>query len=169
VVSQAGGLLLTGAVRASGLDAELSRVLAPWRNPLARHDPAKVVADLAIALGLGGDCLADIAVLRGEPGVFGPVASDPTVSRTVDALACDVERVLKAIDAARAAARATVWGAGRRSRAGCRLRRRRSADRRYRRDTGDRAFGQAGRGANLQAGLWIPSWCTGRVTTRSGS
>ncbi|MEV0796184.1 IS1380 family transposase [Kribbella sp. NPDC050281] len=109
VVSQAGGLLLTEAVRASGLVAELSRVLAPWRKPLARHDPAKIVTDLAIALGLGGDCLADIAVLRGEPGLFGPVASDPTVSRTVDALAGDVEAVLKAINAARATARAQVW------------------------------------------------------------
>jgi hypothetical protein len=109
VVSQAGGLLLTEAVRASGLVAELSRVLAPWRKPLARHDPAKVVTDLAVALALGGDCLADIAVLRGEPGLFGPVASDPTVSRTVDALAGDAARVLKAINAARAAARARVW------------------------------------------------------------
>jgi hypothetical protein len=38
VVSQAGGVLLTNAVRASGLDGELSRVLAPWRKPLARHE-----------------------------------------------------------------------------------------------------------------------------------
>jgi hypothetical protein len=109
VVSQAGGLLLTGAVRVSGLDLELSRALAPWCKPLARHDPAKIVTDLAVALGLGGDCLADIAVLRGEPDLFGPVASDPTVSRVVDALAGDVEAVLKAINVARAAARARVW------------------------------------------------------------
>lgn len=109
VVSQAGGPLLTEAVRASGVAAELSRALAPWRKPLARHDPAKIVTDLAIALGLGGDCLADIAVLRAEPGLFGPVASDPTVSRAVDALASDVEPVLKAINVARAAARARVW------------------------------------------------------------
>jgi hypothetical protein len=40
--------------------------------------------DLALALALGGDCLADVTVLRAEPGVFGPVASDPTVSRTLD-------------------------------------------------------------------------------------
>lgn len=79
VVSQAGGLLLTSAVRVSGLDGELSRALAPWRKPLARHDPAKIVCDLAVALALGGDCLADIVVLRGAPDVFGPVASDPTV------------------------------------------------------------------------------------------
>ena len=109
VVSRAGGLLLTDAIRASGLDTGLSRALAPWRKPLARHDPAKVITDLAVALALGGDCLADIAVLRGEPGVFGAVASDPTVSRTIDALAADAVRVLKAIDTARAAARARVW------------------------------------------------------------
>lgn len=109
VVSQAGGLLLTEAVCVGGLDVELSRALAPWRKPLARHDPAKIVTDLAIMLGLGGDCLADIAVLRAAPEVFGAVASDPTVSRTIDALAIDAARVLAAIDAARAAARARVW------------------------------------------------------------
>ncbi len=109
VVSQAGGLLLTDAVRVSGLGAALSRVLAPWRKPLARHDPAKVVLDVAVALALGGDCLADVAVLRGAPEVFGPIASDPTVSRTIDALAADVARVLAAIHAARAEARARVW------------------------------------------------------------
>jgi hypothetical protein len=109
VVSQAGGVLLANAVRASGLDGELSRVLAPWRKPLARHDPAKIVLDLAVAVALGGDCLADVAVLRGAPDVFGLVASDPTVSRTVAVLAADVARVLAAINAARAAARARVW------------------------------------------------------------
>jgi hypothetical protein len=60
-------------------------------------------------LALGGDCLADVALLRAEPGVFGPVASDPTVSRTIDVLATDAPRVLAAINAARAAARARVW------------------------------------------------------------
>jgi len=37
------------------------------------------------------------------------VASDPTVSRTIDTLARDADRVLAAIDAARAAARARAW------------------------------------------------------------
>ena len=109
VVSKAGGLLLIEAVRVSGLDTELSRMLAPWRRPLARHDPAKIVTDLAITLALGGDCLADLAVLRTELGLFGPVASDPTVSRAIDSLAGDAEPVLKAIDVPRAAARARVW------------------------------------------------------------
>jgi hypothetical protein len=54
VVSQAGGLLLTDAIRSSGLDAALSKALARWRKPLARHDAAKIVLDLAVALALGG-------------------------------------------------------------------------------------------------------------------
>src|SRR5918994_804146 len=109
VVSQAGGLLLTETIRPVGLDRALSQALSRWRKPLAVHHPAKVLCDLAVALGLGGDCLADIAVLRAEPGVYGLVASDPTVSRAVDTLARDADRVLAAIDAARAAARARAW------------------------------------------------------------
>jgi hypothetical protein len=111
VASQAGAVALVETVRAAGLDRGLSQGLSRWRKPLARHDPGKIVADLAIALAVGGDCLADVAVLRAEPAVFGPVASDPTVSRLVDALAADADRALKAIDAARAAARARVWAA----------------------------------------------------------
>jgi hypothetical protein len=109
VVSQSGAVALVETVRASGVDKGLSVALARWRKPMAIHDPAKVICDLAVALALGGDCLADIALLRAEPAVFGLVASDPTVSRTVDALAADASRAVKAIDAARAAARARVW------------------------------------------------------------
>jgi hypothetical protein len=69
VVSQAGGLLLTETIRAVGLDRALSLALSRWRRPLAVHDPAKVLCDLAVTLGLGGDCLADVALLRAEPGV----------------------------------------------------------------------------------------------------
>jgi hypothetical protein len=108
-VSHAGGVLLTATVGRVGLDEALSAALAPWRKPHAVHDPAKVVLDLAVTLALGGDCLADVALLRSSPGVFGPVASDPTVSRTIDALARDVAAALSAIDTARAAARTRAW------------------------------------------------------------
>lgn len=108
-VGQAGGVLLTEVVRASGLDGALSAALECWRKPTAVHDPGKVVLDLALTLALGGDCLADIALLRAEPGVYGRVASDPTVSRTIAALASQAPAALKAIDDARAEARARVW------------------------------------------------------------
>jgi hypothetical protein len=111
VVSQAGAAVLAETARRVGLDRALSAALAPWRKPGAVHDPGKVACDLAIALAAGGDCLADIALLRAEPAVFGRVASDPTVSRTIGALAADAGRALAALDAARASARAAAWGA----------------------------------------------------------
>jgi hypothetical protein len=109
VVSHAGTVLLTETITRVGLDHALSSALGRWRPRLAVHDPAKVLLDLALGLAVGGDCLADVAVLRAEPRVFGPVASDPTVSRTIDRLAQDATAVLAAIDTARAAARARAW------------------------------------------------------------
>jgi Transposase DDE domain group 1 len=109
VVSQAGGLLLTETIRVSGLGLALQAALGGWKQVRAVHDPAKIVCDLAVTLALGGDCLADIALLRAEPAVFGLAASDPTVSRTIDALAADADRVLAAIDRARSSARTVVW------------------------------------------------------------
>jgi Transposase DDE domain group 1 len=108
-VSQAGGLLLVQAAWLTGLGQGLSAGLARWRPSRAVHDPGKIVTDLVVALALGGDCLADVAVLRAQPGLFGPVASDPVVSRLVSRLAADAPRSLKAIRAARAAAREKAW------------------------------------------------------------
>ena len=108
-VGQAGGVLLTETVAAAGLYRELSAALAPWRKPLAVHDPAKVVCDLALSLVLGGDTLSDVALLRAEPGIYGAVASDPTVSRAIDALAADPRAALRAINTARAVARKSAW------------------------------------------------------------
>ena len=109
LVSHAGGVLLVETARRSGLAQGLSRLLGPWRLPLATHDPGKIVADLAVAVALGGDAACDIAVLRAQPGVFGPVASDPTVSRLIGRLAADADDALAAISAARAGARERVW------------------------------------------------------------
>ncbi|MFH5211366.1 transposase, partial [Antrihabitans sp. NCIMB 15449] len=109
VVSQAGSVLLLSAAEATDISGYLSAALSPWRKPLAHHDPGKVVLDLAVALALGGDCLADIALLREQPTVFGSVASDPTVSRLITTLAADAPGALRAIDAARAEARKNAW------------------------------------------------------------
>jgi hypothetical protein len=95
------------AARRSGLARQLSARLGPWRPPLATHDPGKIVLDLAVAVG--GDAACDVAVLRAQPGVFGPVASDPTVSRLIARLAEDADAALAAITSARAAARERVW------------------------------------------------------------
>lgn len=110
-VGQAGGVLLTETVIATGLGRELSAALSPWRAPFAVHDPAKVLLDLAVALAIGGTHLDDAALLRAEPEVYGLVASDPTISRTIATLAACAPKVLAAIEVARAAARANAWAA----------------------------------------------------------
>jgi hypothetical protein len=109
IVSQAGSLLLTRALRVTGLDRGLDAGLERWRPARAVHSPGKVIIDLAVALALGGDCLADVAMLRAQPELFGPVASDPVVSRLVARLAADAPAALKAIRAARADARQRAW------------------------------------------------------------
>jgi hypothetical protein len=109
MVSHAGAVLLVDTLRAAGLDRALSRALEPWRKPTAVHDPAKILLDVAVSLAVGGDCLADVAVLRGASEVFGRVASDPTVSRLITALADNADRAVGAIEVARAAARRQVW------------------------------------------------------------
>ncbi len=109
LISSAGASLLLDTARVSGLMTGLSSALGSWRRPRAVHDPGKVLLDLAVAVALGGDCLADIAVARSQPGLFGPVASDPTVSRLVAELAADVDRVVPALRTARAASRARAW------------------------------------------------------------
>lgn len=73
------------------------------------HDPAKILTDAAIAVALGGDSAADVAVVRAQPQVFGQVASDATVSRLIATLADDVDAALTAIRTARANARQRVW------------------------------------------------------------
>lgn len=69
----------------------------------------KILTDLAVTLAPGGDCLADIAVLRSSPDIFGPVASDPTVSRLVSTLAAADPKAVRVIRRVRAAAREHVW------------------------------------------------------------
>ena len=102
-------LLLAEAARVTGLGEGLSAGLARWRAPRAVHDPRKILTDLAMTLALGGDCLADAAVLRTQPELAGPVASDPVISRLISTLAADAPRALRAIRTARAAARERAW------------------------------------------------------------
>jgi Transposase DDE domain group 1 len=110
LISTAGAVLLGQTARVIGLDRALSKMLAPWRARWAIHDPGKIVADLAIAVALGGDCAADIALVRAQPQVFGSVASDPTVSRLIARLAANTDDAVAAIRAARATARERAWG-----------------------------------------------------------
>jgi hypothetical protein len=97
LTSSSGAVLLLRAAAVSGLVGSLSEALSPWRSTRGVHDPGKVLLDLAVAIALGGDCLADVAVLGAQPELFGSVASDPTVSRLIDRLAADPDAAVAAI------------------------------------------------------------------------
>jgi hypothetical protein len=109
VSGHAGALLLAELADRVGLTDGLSVAMAHTRRRRSRHDPGVVLAHLAVSLADGGDCLADVAVLRNQPELFGQVASDPTVFRVIDSIHADG---LRNIAAARATARARVWAAG---------------------------------------------------------
>src|SRR3989442_1019790 len=109
VVSHAGSRLLAEMADASGLTDALSEAMAPICKRARRHDPGRVLVDLAVTLRDGGDALSDLVTLRNQPGVFGAVASVPTAFRVVDSVDGPL---LARIRAARASARAAVWGAG---------------------------------------------------------
>jgi hypothetical protein len=70
-----------------------------------------VLRDLAVVLADGGDCLSDLAALRDQPELFGPVASTATAWRVVERVAAD-ELGLAGLRAARAQARGRAWQAG---------------------------------------------------------
>jgi len=86
VVSHAGSRLLADLADRSTLTGQLSAVLAPLGRPRAVHDPGRVLADLAVAVADGAECISDIAVLADQPALFGAVASAPTVWRLLDQL-----------------------------------------------------------------------------------
>jgi hypothetical protein len=64
-----------------------------------------------VLLADGGDCLSDLAVLREQPRLFGPVASTPTAWRVVEQVACDPDG-LAGLRAGRAHGRAAAWRVG---------------------------------------------------------
>ena len=109
VASDAGSRLLAEMAANSGLIDALSEALAPMCKRRRRHDPGKVIADLAVAIAGGGDCLSGSAALRHQPAVFGDVASVPTQFRVVDAID---DGLLVRLRAARAQVRKAVWAAG---------------------------------------------------------
>jgi len=109
IVSHAGLRLPAEVADDLGLTEALIDAMAPTRKRRSGHDPGKVVADVALGLIDGGDCLSDLAAVRSQPEIFGPVASTSTAWRVVDSV--DNQR-RAAISAARAWARRRAWEAG---------------------------------------------------------
>ena len=113
LVSRAGTGLLVVASRQVGLEQALSSATVGVR-PQAVHRPGGVLHDLAVMLADGGCRLRHLQVLRGQPGLFGEVASVATATRTLAALADDgqITATVAALDVARAAVRRRAWQSG---------------------------------------------------------
>jgi hypothetical protein len=106
VVSHAGSRLLADVADRTTLTAELSEALAVLRKPRARHDPGRVLVDMAVAVADGARTISDVAVLADQAELFGPVASDSTCWRLLERL--DTTQ-LGGVARAREAAREVVW------------------------------------------------------------
>ena len=108
MVSHAGVGLLSELADRSGLTLGLSHAMAGCGIRWHTHDPGVVLSHLAVAVADGADCLSDMAVMREQTELFGPVASRPTAWRAVAAVASVEQR---GIVSAVAQARAKVWAA----------------------------------------------------------
>jgi hypothetical protein len=108
LVSHAGAALLAELADRSGLTAAMSVAMEDCGISWHTHDPGVVLTHLAVAIADGADCLADMAALKEQEDLFGPVASVATAWRAVHATAVFE---LRAIPIALATARARVWAA----------------------------------------------------------
>jgi hypothetical protein len=89
LVSHAGLVWLGEIADRSGLTTGLSEAMAALR-----HDPGVTLAQMIVALADGAECVSDLAALRDQPALFGPVASQPTAWRTIGGLGPDEYRRL---------------------------------------------------------------------------
>jgi hypothetical protein len=105
-VSHAGSRLLADVADAVGVPAVLSEALVNLRERRSGQDPGRVLADIAVMLADGGESISDLAVLRDQAAVFGPVASAATAWRVLDGVD---EDALDRIRAGRARARERAW------------------------------------------------------------
>lgn len=106
LTSRAGTALVAALADRVGLTDALVAGLSNLRLRRARHEPGRILRDLAVMLADGGDALCDLGALRDQEVLFGPVASDATAWRLMAAL---TEEHLAKVREARATARGRVW------------------------------------------------------------
>jgi hypothetical protein len=87
VVSHAGSRLLADLSDATGLASAFTDALRQLRPRGTGHDPGRIAIDLAVMLADGGEAIADLALLRDQAEVFGPVASTATAWRLLAGIA----------------------------------------------------------------------------------
>jgi hypothetical protein len=89
----------------TGLTGVLSKALRR-RGFVPVHDRGRVLTDTAVCIADGGRALSDLAALRDQAELFGPVASDPTLWRALEEIDADQR---ERIATARAKTRRRVW------------------------------------------------------------
>lgn len=106
VVGHTEAPLLADLADASGLTSAYSAALGTLRPRGPGHDPGRIATDLAVMLADAGEAITDLAVLRDQGEVFGPVASTPTAWR----LLADIDEAgLARLRTAHAQAREVAW------------------------------------------------------------
>jgi len=108
LVSHVGTALLGQIADRLGLTRALSHGLAGLKQRRRGHDPGVVIRDLAVTLADGGECVSDLAVVREQPALFGPVASDATAFRMIEKIA-RTPGLVDAVRCAHAIARERFW------------------------------------------------------------
>jgi hypothetical protein len=83
VINHAGAAALQIIADRTGLTSGLSQALAR-RGFVPVHDRGRVLADTAVLIANGARVLSDLATLRDQGELFGPVASDSTLWRTLN-------------------------------------------------------------------------------------
>jgi hypothetical protein len=105
VINHAGAAAVRSIADRTGLTSGLSRALAR-RGFTPVHDRGRVFADTAVLIADGGRVLSDLATLRDQAELYGPVASDPTLWRTLNEIGEPQRRKIARV---RAQVRAHVW------------------------------------------------------------
>ena len=105
VVSHAGSAVLRLLADRTGLTGALSGAVRR-RGFSPVHDRGRVLVDAAVCIADGGRVLSDLAALRDQAELYGPVASDATLWRALEEIG-DAQRAR--IATARARIRRHVW------------------------------------------------------------
>jgi hypothetical protein len=106
VCSHVGSRLLADVAATVGVGEAFDAAVGGGRKRRSAHAPGRVLADLAVMLADGGVAIGDLAVLRDQPDLFGPVASTATAWRVLDSVG---ESLLDHVKLARTVARERAW------------------------------------------------------------
>lgn len=115
VASHAGSRLLADLADVTGLTSAFMDALRRLRPRGTGHDPGRIAVDLAVMPADGGEAIADLALLRDQAEVSGPVASTPTAWRLLAGIG---SAALARLRSARATAREVAWLQAAETRAG---------------------------------------------------